>query len=298
MLKGKYYLRGLAVGIASLAFFIAACDSGGSGSSGADDMAGRADVESRPTAGAGGSSETNFPLQRAIVSERLPYAEVEDKLVYGYFAFPSDMIDPLPAIIVVHEWWGLNDHVRSLADRLAAEGFIVLAVDLFSGNTGTTAVEARRLMQSVIENPGPADDNIRQAYNFVDSTAGAPRVGAVGWGFGGDWAFNAAMLFPDELDAVVIYYGQVTDDEDLLRPINTPILGLFGAKDNSIPVDSVRKFEAALERLRKNYEVHIYPAAGFAFANPSSRTYTTDVAEDAWKRTLGFLVFNLFAEED
>lgn len=298
MLKGKYYLRGLTMGIASLAVLVAACDSGGSGSSGADETAGRAAYESRATAQTGESPETRLPLKRAIVSERLPYAEVGDELVYGYFAFPSDMIDPLPAIIIVHEWWGLNDQVRAMADRLAAEGYIVLAVDLFSGKTSTTAVEARLLMLSVIENPVPAEENIRQAYDFVDSTAGAPRIGSIGWGFGGDWALNTAMLFPDELDAVVIYYGQVTDDEDVLRPINTPILGLFGAKDSSIPVESVRKFEAALERLRKNYEIHIYPAAGFAFANPSSRSYVAETAEDAWTRTLGFLVFNLFAEDD
>lgn len=298
MLKGKYDLRGLTMGIASLAVLVAACDSGGSGASGADETAGRAAYESRATAQTDESPETRLPLQRAIVSERLPYAEVGDELVYGYFAFPSDMIDPLPAIIIVHEWWGLNDQVRAMADRLAAEGYIVLAVDLFSGKTSTTAVEARLLMLSVIENPVPAEENIRQAYDFVDSTAGAPRIGSIGWGFGGDWALNTAMLFPDELDAVVIYYGQVTDDEDVLRPINTPILGLFGAKDNSIPVESVRKFEAALERLRKNYEIHIYPAAGFAFANPSSRSYVAETAEDAWTRTLGFLVFNLFAEDD
>lgn len=291
MLKGKYDLRGLTMGIASLAFFVAACDSGDSGASGAD-------VEPRVAAQTDESPETRLPLQRAIVSERLPYAEVGDELVYGYFAFPSDMIDPLPAIIIVHEWWGLNDQVRAMADRLAAEGYIVLAVDLFSGKTGATAVEARQLMLSVIENPDLADENIRQAYDFVDSTAGAPRIGSIGWGFGGDWALNTAMLFPDELDAVVIYYGQMTDDEDVLRPINTPILGLFGAKDNIIPVESVRKFEAALERLRKNYEIHIYPAAGFAFANPSSRSYVAETAEDAWTRTLGFLVFNLFAEDD
>ncbi len=295
MLKGKYCFRGLMLGLASLSLLLAACSSD---SSGVDGTAGQAGVPTVTTAESSETSRTQQTLQRAIVSERLPYAEVEDELVYGYFAFPSDMDDPLPAIIVIHEWWGLDDHVRAMANRLAAEGYIVLAVDLFNGKTGTTAVEARQLMLDVVENPDPAAENIRQAYDFVGSAAGAPRIASIGWGFGGDWALNTAMLFPDELDAVVIYYGQVTDDEDVLRPINTPILGLFGAEDTSTPVKTVQRFEAALERLRKNYEIHIYPTAGFSFANPSSRSYDDKVAEDAWKRTLEFLAYNLVVEDD
>lgn len=294
MLNGKYYFCGLMLGLASLSLLLAAC---GSDSSGVDGTAGQVGVETVTTAGSSEASRIQQTLQRAIVSERLPYAEVEDELVYGYFAFPSDMNDPLPAIIVIHEWWGLNDHVRTMANRLAAEGYIVLAVDLFNGKTGTTAIEARQLMLDVVENPDPAAENIRQAYDFVGSAAGAPRIASIGWGFGGDWALNTAMLFPDELDAVVIYYGQVTDDEDVLRPINTPILGLFGAEDTSTPVKTVQRFEAALERLRKNYEIHIYPTAGFSFANPTSRSYDDKVAEDAWKRTLEFLAYNLVVEE-
>ncbi len=294
MLNGKYYFRDLMLGLASLSLLLAAC---GSDSSGVDGTAGQVGVETVTTAGSSEASRIQQTLQRAIVSERLPYAEVEDELVYGYFAFPSDMNDPLPAIIVIHEWWGLDDHVRAMANRLAAEGYIVLAVDLFNGKTGTTAIEARQLMLDVVENPDPAAENIRQAYDFVSSAAGAPRIASIGWGFGGDWALNTAMLFPDELDAVVIYYGQVTDDEDVLRPINTPILGLFGAEDTSTPVKTVQRFEAALERLRKNYEIHIYPTAGFSFANPTSRSYDDKVAEDAWKRTLEFLAYNLVVEE-
>lgn len=294
MLNGKYYFRDLMLGLASLSLLLAAC---GSDSSGVDGTAGQVGVETVTTAGSSEASRIQQTLQRAIVSERLPYAEVEDELVYGYFAFPSDMNDPLPAIIVIHEWWGLDDHVRAMANRLAAEGYIVLAVDLFNGKTGTTAIEARQLMLDVVENPDPAAENIRQAYDFVSSAAGAPRIASIGWGFGGDWALNTAMLFPDELDAVVIYYGQVTDDEDVLRPINTPILGLFGAEDTSTPIKTVQRFEAALERLRKNYEIHIYPTAGFSFANPTSRSYDDKVAEDAWKRTLEFLAYNLVVEE-
>lgn len=226
---------------------------------------------------------------RAVVAETLPYAEVDDELVYGHFVFPSDMVEPLPALIVIHEWWGLNDGVRAMADRLAGEGYIVLAVDLFDGKTAEFPPGARELMLKVVENPGPANENIRQAHDFLRQTAGASRIGVLGWCFGGGWALNAAMLFPQELEAAVIYYGQVTDDQEKLAPIDMPILGLFAEDDRGIPVDNARKFESALEALGKNYEIIVYPDVGHAFANPSGTSYDPEAAQMAWEKTVSFL---------
>jgi carboxymethylenebutenolidase len=199
------------------------------------------------------------------------------------------MGDPLPAIIVVHEWWGLNDGVRAMADRIAAQGYIVLAVDLYGGKTAMSPTDARELMLSVVENPDSANSNIQSAYEFLNEVAGAPKIASLGWCFGGGWSLNTAMLYPDGLDAAVIYYGQVTADEDLLRPINVPILGLFAEEDRGIPVDSVRAFEGALENLRKDYEIEVYPGVGHAFANPTGNNYDADTAELAWDRTMEFL---------
>lgn len=231
--------------------------------------------------------------EREVTAERLAYAEVDDELVYGHFAFPSDMIEPLPAVIMIHEWWGLNDNVRAMAERLAAEGYIVLAVDLFGGNAATTPEAARQLMMRAVENRDSVTSNLEQAYAFVTNTAGAPRVGSLGWCFGGGWSLNTAMLFPGDLDAAVIYYGQVTDDESRLAPIEVPILGLFGSADRGIKLESVQGFEAALKRLGKDYEIHVYEGAGHAFANPSGNNYNAEYAEDAWRRTLAFLGDNL-----
>jgi carboxymethylenebutenolidase len=242
------------------------------------------------------NAATDVAPRRPVIAERLPYAEVDDELVYGHFVFPADMVEPLPAVIMIHEWWGLNDNIRAMAERLAGEGYIVLAVDLFAGETAATPEEARVRMLSVVENTEPASENIRQAYEFVGGTAGAPRIGSLGWCFGGGWSLNTAMLFPEDLDATVIYYGQVTDDEEKLRTINSPILGLFGAEDKGITVNSVQLFEAALERLRKNYEIHIYPGADHAFANPSGTAYNAAAAEDAWQKTLDFLGRHLVVE--
>ena len=302
MFKSKYLRRVLTLGLTSLALLVAACDSGNSDSQNTDSEAGRANVDAMTREHADDTAEPSpaaqIAPQRDVISERLPYAEVNNELVYGHFVFPSDMVDPLPAIIVFHEWWGLNDNVRAMADRLAGEGYIVLAVDLFGGKTATSPEQARQQMLTVVEDSKPAAENIRQAFDFVNTTAGAPRTGSLGWCFGGGWSLNTAMLFPDELDATVIYYGQVTDDEERLRNISSPILGLFGAEDKGISVESVQAFEAALERLRKNYEIHIYPGADHAFANPTGNAYNAEVAEDAWRRTLDFLSLHLAIEDD
>jgi len=281
---------------------LSACDSGTPGSDEADKAAGLANVDAMSQEHANDTADpspaTDIAPNRPVISERLPYAEVDDELVYGHFVFPADMVDPLPAIVVIHEWWGLNDNVRAMADRLAGEGYIVLAVDLFAGASATAPEQARQQMLRVVENPQAANENLRQAYEFVNSTAGAPRIGSLGWCFGGGWSLNTAMLFPDELDATVIYYGQVTDDEEKLRPISSPILGLFGAQDQGITVESVQNFEAALDRLHKNYDIHIYPGADHAFANPSGTAYNAAAAEDAWQKTVEFLNLHLAINED
>lgn len=250
----------------------------------ADRMSGEhAGDSGRPGAGAA------IPPQRDVVAETLAYAEVDDELVYGHFVFPSDMVDPLPGLIVVHEWWGLNDGVRAMADRLAAEGYIVLAVDLFGGKTAETPPAARELMLAALQKPQLAEENLRQAYEFIRDTGGAPQIGSLGWCFGGAWALNTALLFPDELDAAVIYYGQVPADEDRLAPLNVPILGLFAENDRGIPVESVTEFGQTLEALGKVYEIEIYPGVGHAFANPSGTSYDAEVAAQAWDRTVEFL---------
>lgn len=266
------------------------CDTGSLGTGGSEPAALQPSADEGP---ADGTENTGTPVeaapQRPVVAEKLPYAEVDEELVYGHFVFPADMVDPLPGVIVIHEWWGLNDEVRAMADRIAAEGYVVLAVDLFGGGNTRSPADARAMMVNVVEHPDLANENISQAYQFLFESGQAPRIGALGWDFGGGWALNTAMLFPEDLDAVVIYYGQVTDVQARLEPINAPILGLFGANDRGIPVPIVRNFEQALEILDKNYEIEIYPDVGHAFANPAGPNYNAAAAEQAWARTLEFL---------
>ena len=272
---------------------LAACGDGDKTAADADTAAGRETVDAMTREHADDTSDPSpavdiAPAREVVSDPRMPYAESGDHLVYGHFAAPADVVEPLPAVILIHEWWGLNDNVRAMANRLAGEGYMVLAVDLYNGEVAESREAARQLMLEVVEDREVAEDNIRSAYEFLQ-TAGAPRIGSVGWCFGGGWSLNTAQLFPDALDASVIYYGQVTDDEDKLRPVSAPILGLFGAADTGISVESVEGFRGALERLGKDHEIHIYPGVGHAFANPTGQNYNAEAAEDAWRKTLEFL---------
>ena len=297
MYNGKSQRTGLISTMAILAFMLGGCEAEQAANDNAEKEAARANVDAMSREHADDTTEPSPAAEiapaRPVVSQTMAYTEYDDELVYGYFSAPADMFEPLPAVIMIHEWWGLNDNIRSMADRLAGEGYIVFAVDLYAGKVAATPEEARALMMLAVEDPESANENIRAAYHFVSETVGAPRIGSLGWCFGGGWSLNTAKLFPEELDASVIYYGQVTDNEEVLRPITAPILGLFAAEDAGIKVASVEAFRDALERLRKNYEVHIYPGVGHAFANPTGRNYDAASAEDAWRRTIEFLNLHL-----
>jgi len=227
--------------------------------------------------------------ERAMLAETLPYADIDEQLVYGHFSFPADMVEPIPAIILIHDRWGLDESIHAISQRLAAEGYIVLAVDLFrGGNTESTSV-AREFEINVLENPDLAAENIRQAYQFLKESFGVPAIATVGMGFGGGWSLNSAMLLPDELDASVIFYGQVIDDMEKLTPIQVPILGLFGENDRVVRSDTVLDFEAALKALKKEAKIEIFAGAGRGFADTHSTNYDAEIAEVAWQQTLNFL---------
>jgi carboxymethylenebutenolidase len=246
-------------------------------------------------AGTAGGEPSGEVTEREVVSDRLPYAEVNDELVYGHFAFPADMVDPLPGVIVIHERWGLDERTRALADRVAGKGFVVLAVDLYGGKTAHDAPSARALMVERVENPEPANENIRQAYQFLVDSGQAPKIGVLGWSLGGTWALNAALLLPDSIDAAVVYYGQVSDNEERLAPLQAPLLGIFGAEDRGVTAETVAGFRAALENLGKEFEIEVYPNAGHSFADPGAPNYNAEAAEAAWTRTVAFLGEHLLA---
>jgi carboxymethylenebutenolidase len=235
---------------------------------------------------------TTAPVQPTR-EQRVAYAEIDGRPVYGYLARPVGSDAPLPGLIVIHEWWGLNENVRDESRRLAAEGYVTLAVDLYDGQTAADVKTAMGLSQGLTKNPGPAESNLRQAYRYLAGTATAPRIGTIGWCLGGRWSLRAALLMPTEIDAAVIYYGSVNVPEAELGTLQMPVLGLFGSKDPVIPLATVRTFQETMARLGKRADVRIYEGAAHAFANPSGTTYQREAAEDAWRLTLDFLRANL-----
>ncbi len=211
----------------------------------------------------------------------------------GYLARPAEADRGLPGLLVIHEWWGLNDNIRGMAERLAGEGYLVLAVDLYQGEIATEPKSAMRLMQRLEADPASAAENLRQAYAYLDQATGGGRIGVIGWCLGGRWALQAALLLPEELDAAVIYYGRLTTDPAELARLQMPVLGNFAGKDPLIPRDMVEAFATTMRSLGKSVDVKIYPDARHAFANPSGTTYDAAAADDAWQRSLAFLASTL-----
>ena len=228
--------------------------------------------------------------QVPVVTESVEYVVIDGQPVNGYYAYPQDTTEPLPGILAIHEWWGLNENIEAMARRLAGEGYQVLAVDLYSGQTADTPQQAKQLVQEVANNPFGAEANITKAYNYLTEEKQANAVGSIGWCFGGSWSLETALLFPQELDAAVIYYGgqigEATTEE--LSSLEMPILGIFGEEDSSIPLETVEEFESTLDELDKTAEIQIYENAGHAFANPSGQNYVPEAAEEAWSATIEF----------
>lgn len=191
------------------------------------------------------------------------------------------------AVILIHEWWGLNDQIKRTADRLAMEGFTALAVDLYDGKFAADANEARRLKEEM--KMEQALENIRKAVSHLGTTGFKPeKIGIWGFCMGGGVVFEAATK-GIKAGAYVIYYGRVLDDEEVLSNVQSPVLGIFGGLDKGIPKDLVLRFRDALRKLEKACEVHIYDDADHAFANEERATYNQKAAQDAWSKTLLFL---------
>jgi carboxymethylenebutenolidase len=200
---------------------------------------------------------------------------------------------PFPALIVIHEWWGLNDWVKDQASKLSDQGYVALAIDLYRGKVATTPDMAHEIMRGVPEDRAKRD--LHAAFEFLQSQPNVrkDRIGSIGWCMGGGYSLDVALQEPT-LAADVINYGHLATDPEALKKINAPILGLFGAQDHGIPPDDVKKFGATLDQLGKKIDIKIYDDAGHGFENPNNKDgYRADDTADAWKRTVGFLAETL-----
>lgn len=214
-----------------------------------------------------------------------------DETVHAVQYTPSGK-GPFPAIMVIHEWWGLNDWVKEQAQKLAEQGYVAFAIDLYRGKVATTSDEAHELINGLPNDRAVRD--MKSAFAFLASqkSVDPKRIGSIGWCAGGGWSLELAENEP-ALKATVINYGELSDDPATLKPINAAILGSFGGQDKGITPDDVHKFEQQMKALGKKVEVKIYPDAGHAFENSTRPSYRADDAQDAWQRTVDFLEKNL-----
>ncbi len=231
--------------------------------------------------------------QQQVRTQMVVYDTVNGKPVEGFMAWPARGGRNLPAVLMIHEWWGLNDNMKQMAQRLAGEGYRVLAVDMYNGKVAANAQEAQTYMRELVSNTGRGVSNLRSAAEYLRRRQRAQKVGVVGWCLGGAWSLQSALIMPEEIDAAVMYYGRVVTDRERLGALDAPLLGLFGSADPTIPVADVRQMETTLKELGKTVEVHVDAGAAHAFANPSCQAYNAAAADDAWRRTTGWFAQHL-----
>lgn len=210
-----------------------------------------------------------------------------DGTVKGFLALPESK-GRHPGIIAIHEWWGLNDWVREEAEKLAQQGYVVLAVDLYRGKSTADPGEAHELMRGL-----PEDRAIRVLEAAFGYLAARPdvnpaKIGSIGWCMGGGLSLQLAIHEPN-LAACVVNYGSMPTDKASIESIRTPVLGNFGGLDRGITPEDVHAFEKQMKAAGKTIDAKIYPDAPHAFQNPNNKSgYRPEDTIDAWARILGF----------
>jgi carboxymethylenebutenolidase len=213
-----------------------------------------------------------------------------DTLTRGYLAVPKEA-GLHPALILIHEWNGLVDRVRQVADEFASRGYVALAIDLYQGRTGNTPDENRALMAEVHSHPERTIANLDAAQKFLRARSDVTgKVGVMGWCFGGGIALSYA-LGGAQHNATAIFYGSLVTDPAELVKIHHPIYGTFAGQDRGIPPDQVRRFAAVLDSLGIKNDIHIYDPVNHGFWLWVDRDPATNraPAEDAWQRLVRFL---------
>ncbi len=207
--------------------------------------------------------------------------------IEGFLAVP-EQAGRYPGVIVIHEWWGLNDWVKEQAQKIAEQGYVVLAVDLYRGKTATDPNEAHELMRGLPQDRAVRD--MQAAFDYLAARKDVTgRIGSVGWCMGGGYSLQLAIHQP-RLSACVVNYGALPTDPNDIQQIGAPVLGNFGGQDHGITPADVKAFQKSLTALGRYVDIKIYDDAGHAFENPNNQAgYKPADAADAWARTIAFL---------
>lgn len=205
----------------------------------------------------------------------------------GYLSLPKEGRGP--GIVVVQEWWGLVGHIKSVADRFAAEGFVALAPDLYKGESAKSPDQAGKMLMAL--NIGQTASALRGAAEFLTaSDAVQPKkIGVVGFCMGGQLALFAGCEYPELISAVVDFYGIHPKVQPRLERLQAPLLAHFGLKDKSVPPNEARALTKQLEDAGKRVEAHFYDAPHAFFNDDRPEVYSAADAQLAWQRTIDFL---------
>jgi carboxymethylenebutenolidase len=212
--------------------------------------------------------------------------------VPGFVAAPEKS-GRYPAVIVVHDWWGLTDWVKQQTQNLAAQGFVTLAVDLYGGKVPADAAEAQQLSDSVSSDQAVLKLMAGIVFLATRNDVERDRIGVVGWSMGGGYALRLATHVP-QIAAAVDNYGEVPTDPNEVQQIGAAVLGNFGADDKGVTPTDVQGFEKTMKNLNRRVDLKIYDGAGHSFENPNNKdAYRPEAAQDAWNRTVAFLTKSL-----
>jgi carboxymethylenebutenolidase len=235
-----------------------------------------------------------LPLAMVLADPRLAFAAAQSletvtlttdggHAVSAALAVPA--VTPAPAVMLVHEWWGLNDQIKSVAAEFAKLGYLALAIDLYGGKVAADRTEAKKLVGGV--DGAVATDTVGSWLRWLKRDGRANgKTATIGWCFGGGWSLNAALAEP--VDATIVYYGSVKKSASDLAALKGPVLGHFAERDKWINHEMVDGFEAAMREAGKPFTNHWYEAE-HAFANPTGARYDEGDAALAWKRSVDFL---------
>lgn len=219
---------------------------------------------------------------------QFPASTTGTEMVSGFVAEPTTSARH-PAVIVIHTWFGLNDWIKEQTEKLAEQGFVALAVDLYDGHVATDPSSARELKAGLKEGIAVRDLMAAYAYLYTRKDIDRDHIGAIGWDMGGAYALKLAMYQP-HLAACVVNYGTLPTDPTDIQQIVAPVQGNFGALDKGVLPSDVDLFEKTMKNISRRVDIKIYDGAGHGFANPDDKqTYQPEAAADAWSRSVAFL---------
>jgi len=243
--------------------------------------------------GIAGAPLASFPLAAVLADPGLARAAAaglheytintpQGRRVSGALAMPVGV--PAPTVVLIHEWWGLNDQIKAVTAEFGKQGYLAIAVDLMAGSVATTPDEARALSRAV--DPTAATDTLAGWIEWLRvHDASNRKIGTVGWCFGGGWSLNASIATP--VEATVVYYGRVNRTAEDLKELKGPVLGHFATRDRFIDTAMVSAWETEMDTAGKTCTTHWYEA-DHGFANPTSARYDEADARLSWERTLAF----------